>query len=256
MANPSFPFYPMDHLGDLNLRGSHPAAQGIWWSMVCYMAQGSPFGYLRLNTGSAPPPGPPPATANGVPPGTPHAGPRGKASAVPSGHNAPPRPKRVPVSAPGDLEPELPRLLGLPEDLVRWAIQHLEHRGVFNRDEAGVIYCRRMVRWADARELRKRRAQDAYRRRYPTGKQTAKKPPASQPPATASGIPLGTPPAPPHAVATGTANARASAIPPGSPLTLTPPIRKETPPLPPLLQKRKRGGAAAADLIRARGKHA
>jgi hypothetical protein len=256
MANPSFPFYPMDHLGDLNLRGSHPAAQGIWWSMVCYMAQGEPFGYLRLkHTGLTPPPGPPPATANGVPSGVPPGGARARASAVASGHARPPRPARVPVSAAGDLEPELPHLLGLPEELVRWAIQHLEHRGVFNRDEHGIIFCRRMVRWADARELRKRRAQDAYRRRYPNGKAAGKKPPSTEldasPGAVASGVPPGIAPGGPRAPAA----ARASGVPGGSPLTLSPPIRKN-PPNPPFGKPPKGGNRDAASLIRARGKHA
>jgi hypothetical protein len=239
MANPSFPFYPSDHLGDLNLRGSHPAAQGIWWSMVCYMAQGQPFGYLKLNTGPTPPPGPPPATASGVPSGIPPGRARGRASGVPSGHNNPPRPKRVQVSVPGDLEPELPHLLGLPDDLVRWAIQHLEHRGVFNRDESGIIYCRRMVRWADARELRKRRAQDAYRRRYPSGKPSGKKPAAAPASGQPGGVPSGIPPGTANGLARGQATAGASGVPPGAPLSLTPPKRKNPPSIPPS----KRGGS-------------
>ena len=253
MSNPYFPFFPSDHLNDLGVRGSHPAAQGIWWSMVCFMAQGSPFGFLKLAPGS-PPPGPPPATASGVPGGIPRgvppARPRVREHGVPGGVTKP----AYNLPASGSLEPELPQLLGLPEDLVRWAIAHLESRHVFSRDPAGVIYCRRMKRWAEEREARARRGREAYERaRKKRGNGTpatapggSRAPASAPPPGTPPGIPPGTPPA--------IAPVPVRGISGGPPNTNTK-DKKDHPPLPPL---RKRSGGstdAAVQMMRARSKN-
>lgn len=238
MSNVYFPFFPNDHLGDINLRGCHPAAKGIWWDMVCYMAQGTPFGHLRLAPGQKPaPPGRPPGGASGIPPGgapgTPAARARARERATPPGglqieYNLPPS---------GSLERELPRLLGQPEDLVRWAIAHLENRQVFSRDRDGIIFCRRMVRWAKEREDRKQRALEAYQRRQNgarnTGQPRAPGGMRGTAPGGAPAPPPGTPPGGPH----GQADATAPGVPGGRPLTLSLSSKDPTPQPPP----RKRG---------------
>lgn len=225
MNNIYFPFFPKDHLNDTNLRGCHPAAQGIWWSMVCYMAQGSPFGYLRLDPGStdydlktpaeadAPAPGGPRARAGGVPGVTPRGGARARAGGVPgasaqTAYTLPPN---------GSIEQELPRLLGHSESLVRWAIRQLEQRQVFSRDKHGVIFCRRMVRWSEEREARQKRAHEAYRRRHGADP----KHPGRKASARANGVPGGTPGAIAGGVPGGGASARARGVPSGAPLSLS-----------------------------------
>ena len=225
--------------------------------MVCYMAQGTPFGHLRLAPGQKPgPPGRPPGGASGIPPGTPPGGARARARA--KDHALPPGGLQIEYNLPpsGSLERELPRLLGQPEDLVRWAIAHLENRQVFSRDRDGIIYCRRMVRWAQEREDRKRRALEAYQRRQSGakngGQQRAPGGSRATPPGGASGIPPGTPPGGPRAVAT----AGPGGTPGGAPLSLALSSKNPTPSPPP----RKRGVGTNADhvaqLIRQRSKHA
>jgi hypothetical protein len=236
--------------------------------MVCYMAQGSPFGHLRLDPSTKiPPPGPPPGTPPAPPPGTPPAPPPGTPRGIPRGiAHAPARAREraippgvseneynLPKS--GSLEAELPRLLGLPEELVSWAIAHLESRQVFNRDAQGIIYCRRMVRWASEREARKRRALEAYKRsRSGNGNPGRNRPPGT-PHAPPPGTPPGIPPGTPHGGARGTASAPPPGIPGAPPLSLA--LDKYPTPQPP---PRKRGGGAntehVAQLIRERSKHA
>lgn len=249
MSNPYFPFFPNDHLGDINLRGCHPAAKGIWWDMVCYMAQGSPFGHLRLDPAkTAPPPGRPPALASGIPPGTPPARARAGARGVPGGvlqieYNLPKS---------GSLEHELPRMLGLPANLVEWALAHLENRQVFSRTREGIIYCRRMVRWAEEREARKRRATEAYQRRQRNGQNgppgQARSSAPAPPPGRAGGTPPGTPPGRPRGLA--------AAPPPGTPTGPPNTLALDTTNPTPLPPPRKRGVGAdrerTAELIEQR----
>lgn len=223
-SNVFFPFFPNDHLNDLTLRGCHAAAKGIWIDMVCLMAQGKPFGYLRIEPGK--PVGPPPAsatpmalargnaTAHAIAPGTPLAHARGKAAARDTA--TAPAPGLLPQIDPhllpttGSLEAELHSLIGQPPDLTRWAIDHLESRGVFSRDDKGVIYSRRMVRWAKAREERSKRARESS----PWSKKPGGAGGRGKPGGKAGGGGNATA----HAIAPGTPHARADARAHGTPL--------------------------------------
>lgn len=49
MKRPSFQFYPSDWLRDTALRTCSVGARGLWIDMICYMHQGSPYGYLKVN---------------------------------------------------------------------------------------------------------------------------------------------------------------------------------------------------------------
>lgn len=49
MKRPSFQFYPSDWLRDTALRTCSVAARGLWIDMICYMHEGSPYGYLKVN---------------------------------------------------------------------------------------------------------------------------------------------------------------------------------------------------------------
>ncbi|QMU30498.1 hypothetical protein [Adhaeribacter radiodurans] len=46
---PSFQFYPSDWLRDTALRTCSITARGLWMDMLCFMHEGSPYGYLRVN---------------------------------------------------------------------------------------------------------------------------------------------------------------------------------------------------------------
>lgn len=49
MKRPSFQFYPSDWLTDTALRCCSIGARGLWIDMICYMHEGSPYGYLKVN---------------------------------------------------------------------------------------------------------------------------------------------------------------------------------------------------------------
>lgn len=49
MKRPSFQFYPADWLQEPALRICSLAAKGLWIEMICYMHQGNPYGYLKIN---------------------------------------------------------------------------------------------------------------------------------------------------------------------------------------------------------------
>lgn len=49
MKRPSFQFYPGDWLRDAALRSCSTAARGLWMDMLCFMHEGSPYGYLKVN---------------------------------------------------------------------------------------------------------------------------------------------------------------------------------------------------------------
>ncbi len=46
---PSFQFYPSDWLRDTALRSCSIAARGLWMDMICFMHEGTPYGYLKVN---------------------------------------------------------------------------------------------------------------------------------------------------------------------------------------------------------------
>lgn len=49
MKRPSFQFYPGDWLRDTGLRSCSAAARGLWMDILCFMHEGSPYGYLKVN---------------------------------------------------------------------------------------------------------------------------------------------------------------------------------------------------------------
>lgn len=49
MKRPSFQFYPGDWLRDAALRACSVQARGLWIDMLCFMHEGSPYGYLKVN---------------------------------------------------------------------------------------------------------------------------------------------------------------------------------------------------------------
>ena len=49
MKRPSFQFYPSDWLRDTALRTCSIGARGLWMDMICYMHEGTPYGYLKVN---------------------------------------------------------------------------------------------------------------------------------------------------------------------------------------------------------------
>ena len=48
MKRPSFQFYPSDWLRDTALRSCSAGARGLWIDMICFMHEGSPYGYLKV----------------------------------------------------------------------------------------------------------------------------------------------------------------------------------------------------------------
>jgi len=205
-SNSYFPFYPNDHLNDLNLKGCHAAAKGIWWDMVCLMAQGSPFGHLRIEPGvnklfsqpraanpQGPPTGEPTGGPIGGPIGYPTGGPTRKKQATLSlefegGLSE----KQFRLSDSGSLEPDLARIIGQPPDLVAWSLAHLEHRGVFSRTAEGIIYCRRMVNDDKRRAQQAKYAKDGYEKRQ-REKSAAGTPEVRSQPRSQRGGPIGGP---------------------------------------------------------------
>jgi len=51
MDSPYIKFFPRDWQGDAALQSCSIAARGLWIELMCIMAQGKPYGYLRLNGG-------------------------------------------------------------------------------------------------------------------------------------------------------------------------------------------------------------
>lgn len=49
IKRPSFQFYPSDWLRDIALRCVSLEARGMWMDMLCYMHDGTPYGYLKVN---------------------------------------------------------------------------------------------------------------------------------------------------------------------------------------------------------------
>jgi hypothetical protein len=48
MKRPSFQFYPSDWLRDTALRSCSTGARGLWIDMICFMHEGTPYGYLKV----------------------------------------------------------------------------------------------------------------------------------------------------------------------------------------------------------------
>lgn len=46
---PAILFYPSDWLKDTALRSCSIGARGLWVDMLCYMHEGNPYGYLKVN---------------------------------------------------------------------------------------------------------------------------------------------------------------------------------------------------------------
>lgn len=242
MKKPFLQFAVNDHLNDLNLRACHPAARGIWMDMQCLMAQGQPYGHLKLEPpkmgskerqqAESPPPDRPPAQAPARPGGTPHAPPhappRAGALATPGGLAQ----TAYNLVANGNLEPMLDRLLGEPPEMTRWAIAHLEAHGVFSRTAEGIIYSRRMVRDHERHENRVKRALHAYQRRAADRHKSRKTPPPGPPPGGPNGTPDAPPLAPPPGGPSARADARAGGV-PGGPSYNQNQILKEHPPVVP-----------------------
>lgn len=49
MKRPSFQFYPSDWLRDTALRSCSTGARGLWIDMICFMHEGTPYGYLKVS---------------------------------------------------------------------------------------------------------------------------------------------------------------------------------------------------------------
>ena len=49
MKRPSFQFYPSDWLRDTALRSCTTGARGLWIDMICFMHEGTPYGYLKVS---------------------------------------------------------------------------------------------------------------------------------------------------------------------------------------------------------------
>jgi len=159
-----FYFFPNDHLSDVGLRRCSLEAQGLWWNMVCYMAQGQPFGVLRsslsLKDLAYSVLGPPTVLPTAVPHGGP---PRRTPTAVPPADPHGPYTVSRDGDRDGDLEPDLHIIVGKTPAEVKRLIGELESKNVFSRSTEGFIYCRRMVRDRIKRELGKYRAKKQKR---------------------------------------------------------------------------------------------
>lgn len=260
MDKPYSRFFWRDHEQDLNLSACHPFAQGIWMRMQAIMAQGEPYGHLRMEPRKATPSPPPAASGGGG--ARPHARPSGGAGGVPSGI-APALPRggagggahggletRYTLPKSGSLEHLIFSRCGVTQEQMEWVIEHLEEHGVFSRDDHGIIYSRRMVR-----ELREhtQRVERATRARLAYERRRAKLPPdpGSGKPPVKSGKPLGNgvdrtrphggaggvPGGGPHAIAGG--------VPGGPPIPITRTTTTE-PPDPPFAKPRRKGAQAQA----------
>lgn len=105
MKRPSFQFYPGDWLRDAALRSCSAAARGLWMDMLCFMHEGSPYGYLKVN------------------------------------HKV-------------ILSPNLARMTGLTLEETEGCLAELRDAGVFQVDEDGAMFSKRMVRDEDVRNKR------------------------------------------------------------------------------------------------------
>ena len=119
---PAFQFYPGDWLRDTGLRSCSAAARGLWMDILCFMHEGSPYGYLKVN------------------------------------HKV-------------ILAPNLARMCGLTLQETEGCLAELAEAGVFETDEEGVIFSRRMIR---DEELRNKRAACGHLGGNPTLKDNRK----------------------------------------------------------------------------------
>lgn len=119
---PAFQFYPGDWLRDTGLRSCSAAARGLWMDILCFMHEGSPYGYLKVN------------------------------------HKV-------------ILAPNLARMCGLTLQETEGCLAELAEAGVFETDEEGVIFSRRMIR---DEELRNKRAACGHLGGNPTLKDNQK----------------------------------------------------------------------------------
>ena len=119
---PAFQFYPGDWLRDTGLRSCSAAARGLWMDILCFMHEGSPYGYLKVN------------------------------------HKV-------------ILAPNLARMCGLTLEETEGCLAELAEAGVFETDEEGVIFSRRMIR---DEELRNKRAACGHLGGNPTLKDNQK----------------------------------------------------------------------------------
>jgi hypothetical protein len=119
---PAFQFYPGDWLRDTGLRSCSAAARGLWMDILCFMHEGSPYGYLKVN------------------------------------HKV-------------ILAPNLARMCGLTLQETQGCLAELAEAGVFETDEEGVIFSRRMIR---DEELRNKRAACGHLGGNPTLKDNPK----------------------------------------------------------------------------------
>ena len=119
---PAFQFYPGDWLRDTGLRSCSAAARGLWMDILCFMHEGSPYGYLKVN------------------------------------HKV-------------ILAPNLARMCGLTLQETQGCLAELAEAGVFETDEEGVIFSRRMIR---DEELRNKRAACGHLGGNPTLKDNRK----------------------------------------------------------------------------------
>lgn len=119
---PAFQFYPGDWLRDTGLRSCSAAARGLWMDILCFMHEGSPYGYLKVN------------------------------------HKV-------------ILAPNLARMCGLTLEETEGCLAELAEAGVFETDEEGVIFSRRMIR---DEELRNKRAACGHLGGNPTLKDNPK----------------------------------------------------------------------------------
>ena len=250
MKKPFLMFFVNDHLNDLNLRSCHPVARAAWVDMLCVMAQGEPYGYLRIQSGPAGSAGPPPldipaaeppAPAPNGPPDTAPGGPLGTPLGTPPGgpsapaHGTPPGlppggpngldadPYDIPPN--GSLEGVIHRYIPYTPQVCKWAIEHLGAHGVYSRNRDGIIFSRRMVRDAEQHKARVRRSKEALEKKRRT--QTNREHAQAQPPPP--GGPDGTPPGGPNARPPGGPDARPPGGPPARP-GATPTSRPDGPP--------------------------
>jgi len=155
-GNPYVRFFINDHEGELTLRGSSLAVRSLWLSMVFLMERGTPRGYLRLDPKSVREGGPtqdPTPNNLGGPTSKKVGGPKSKQVGGPNLKSTG-GPNLIPAN--GSLESNLFAILGLPESdraTFKHALHELEQRGVFSRDEKGVIYCRRIIKEEKYKEV-------------------------------------------------------------------------------------------------------
>jgi len=105
MKRPSFQFYPSDWLRDTALRTCSCEARGLWMDMICFMHEGNPYGYLKVN-------------------------------------------RKVILPA------NLAVMVGVNLQDAERLLAELEECGVFERDEDGCIFSKRMVRDESLRNAR------------------------------------------------------------------------------------------------------